>query len=131
MRRNLLGTGLIGCLMLAAAPAAAQSGSSSLGGGLLGRLLPNVGGATAGNAAGLLSYCLKNRLLGGEGAKSALSSLMGRSDVTSSSGFAAGERGQLVTDQGSGLSLDMLKGKLKAKACDMVMQRAGSFLQQR
>ena len=125
MRRNLLGVGLFGCLMLTAAPALAQLGGGS---GLLGGLLPNVGGSTAGNAAGVLSYCVKNKLLGGDGAKSAMSSLMGRDDVTSSEGFTAGQSGQLMTGQGTPLSLDSVKGKLKSKVCGMVLQHARSFL---
>lgn len=125
MRRNLLGVGLFGCLMLTAAPASAQLGGGS---GLLGGLLPNVGGSTAGNAAGVLSYCVRNKLLGGDGVKSALSSLMGRDDVTSSEGFTAGQSGQLMTGQGNGLSLDSVKGKLKSKVCGMVLQHARSFL---
>ncbi|MGC4250123.1 MAG: hypothetical protein QM605_01315, partial [Sphingobium sp.] len=41
-------------------------------GGLLGGILPDVASVGAGNAAGVLSYCVKNKVLGGANAKSVL-----------------------------------------------------------
>lgn len=53
-----------------AAPAQTGPGADGLA-GVLGGVLPQVGAVGAGNAAGLLGYCLKNNLLGGAGATSA------------------------------------------------------------
>lgn len=147
MRRTMILAGLTACALAAGAPAAAQTSGAQTsaapagglgglaglgGGGLLGGALSSLGGAGVGNAAGLLSYCVKNRLLGGTTAttaNSALGKLLGRSDVTGSEGFAAGQSGELQTAQGGqALSLDAVKGKLKTKVCSMVLQHARSFL---
>lgn len=64
--------------LVAATPAPAQTSPAPAGtGGLagaLGGVLPRVGSIGAGNAAGLLGYCLKNNLLGATGATGAASS---------------------------------------------------------
>jgi hypothetical protein len=58
--------------LAAAAPASAQTTRAPTGAGglagVLGGVLPQVGSVGAGNAAGLLGYCLKNNLLGATGA---------------------------------------------------------------
>ncbi len=56
--------------LAAAAPAQTISGNGGLA-GVLGGVLPQVGAVGAGNAAGLLGYCLKNNLLGANRAASA------------------------------------------------------------
>ncbi len=97
-------------------------------GGLLGRgALPSVGSAGLGNVAGLLGYCVKNKILGGANATSVLGQLGNRQGVTSTPGYAAGQAGTLQTG-GSTLSLDSLKGQVKTKMCDLVLNRAQSFL---
>lgn len=130
--------------------ASAQSTASSggLGGlrGLLGGSLPNVASVGAGNAAGLLGYCLKNNLLGAAGAAGAatgtttgaaaqptgaqliLQRLTGRQGVATSPGFAAGQAGQVQTGAGHALSLDSLRGQVKTRVCSAVLSRAKSFL---
>ncbi|HEY0270760.1 MAG TPA: DUF2501 domain-containing protein [Sphingomonas sp.] len=135
MRTSLIKAALIAGAIAASAPLAAQLGGLSAlgkgsggGSGLLGGMLPDVGGSSMNNAAGVLSYCVKNKILGGDGATSALGALTGRKAVTSSKGFAAGESGNLLTGQGGGVSLDSVKGKVKSKVCDMVLQHARSFL---
>jgi len=59
--------------LAAAAPAQTIPAPTGAGGlaGVLGGVLPRVGSIGAGNAAGLLGYCLKNNLLGATGATSA------------------------------------------------------------
>ncbi|RZT47474.1 uncharacterized protein DUF2501 [Sphingomonas sp. BK036] len=118
-------------------------GLSSLG-GLLGGGLPNVGSVGAGNAAGLLGYCLKNRLLGqggmlggltggqtgtqASGAQSILQQLTGRKDVQTSPGYAAGQAGQVQAGNGQTLSLGNLGGQVKTQLCNVVLKRAKAFL---
>jgi hypothetical protein len=103
------------------------SGGTAAGGGLLGGLAPNVASVGAGNAAGILGYCLKNKFLGGNGATSVLGRLTGKPGMTSSPGYAEGQRGLLQTN-GSNLSLGGLKSQLTSKICDSVLQHAQSFL---
>jgi hypothetical protein len=127
-----------------------QGGFGGLGGlgGLLGGGLPNVGSVGAGNAAGLLGYCLKNRLLGqggmlggltgsqtgtqatpqASGAQSILQRLTGRRDVQTSPGYAAGQAGQVQAGNGQTLSLGNLGGQVKTQLCNVVLKRAKAFL---
>ena len=117
---------------LALAPAGAQL--PDLGGmsGLLkGGGLPNVGATGAGNAAGLLSYCLKNQLLGqagGSGATSALAQLADRPGVAGSKAFAAGSAGTVVTGPGQQLPIGGLGDQVKGKVCGLVLQHARALI---
>ena len=134
--------------------ASIQSGLGSFGGlgGLLGGALPNVGSIGAGNAAGLLGYCLKNNLLGqggalgaltggrnaasragtakapATGAQSILQRLTGRQGVQTSPGYAAGQEGEVQAPNGQAFSLDDLGGQVKTRMCSIVLSRAKSFL---
>lgn len=131
-------------------PTESQSGGlmGSLG-GLLGGGMPSVGSIGAGNAAGLLGYCLKNKLLGqggalgaltgsqratspaaprASGAQSILQRLTNRQGVQTSPGFAAGQAGEIQAPNGQGLSLDDLGGQIKTRMCSLVLNRAKSFL---
>ncbi|SFP46824.1 DUF2501 domain-containing protein [Sphingomonas rubra] len=135
--------------LAAGASAQTSAPSSGLGGlgGLLGGGLPNIASVGAGNAAGLLGYCLKNNLLGAAGvapatpargtatsqpqssaAQSILERLTGRQGVATSPGFAAGQAGQVQTGGGQALSLDGLRGQIKTRVCSAVLSRARSFL---
>ncbi len=131
--------------------ASAQTNPSAGGfgglGGLLGGGIPNIASVGAGNAAGLLGYCLKNNLLGaagavpgapmrgtatpparGTGAQAILERLTGRQGVAASPGFAAGQAGRVQTGGGQALSLDSLRGQVKSQVCNVVLKRAQSFL---
>ena len=117
------------------APAPAPQRQSSilgslggLGGLLGGGGLPNVGSAGMGNVAGLLGYCVKNRLLGGAGTSSVLGRLTGQQGVTNSPGYAAGQSGMLQTGENGTLPLDALKDQAKSKICRLVLDHAQSFL---
>lgn len=116
-------------LALFATGSAAPAQLSGLGGagGLLGGVLPNVASASAGNAAGVLGYCLKNKLLGGTDARSVLGKLTGQEGVTSSKGYTDGQKGLLQMD-GSSLSLGGIKQKVKSKVCGLVLDHAQSLL---
>ncbi|GBR49593.1 DUF2501 domain-containing protein [Gluconobacter roseus] len=111
----------------------AMSGMSGMSGmtggtGMMGSMLPNVSSASTGNVAGVLSYCVQNNYLSGSGATSALSSLTGKQDVTSSSDYKAGQQGQLLTGSTNPLSLSSLKGQMKQKVCSMILNRAQNLL---
>ncbi len=128
---------------LVAAPVAAQqatvppAATPARGGGLAGLLgeggllggggLPNIASAGAGNAAGLLGYCIKNNLVAGNGAAGILGQLTGKRGVTASPGFEAGQRGQVQTS-GNAFSLAGVQDRVKTQLCGMVLKRARSFL---
>ena len=94
---------------------------------MLGGGLPNVASTGAGNAAGVLGYCVKNNVLSGANAASVLGSLTGKTGVATSPAYAAGQSGTLQTGN-STLSLATMKGQVKTKVCDLVLKRAKSFL---
>lgn len=110
-------------------PPAAATPWGNLGsiGSALGGAIPGVASASAGNAAGLLGYCLRNKLVSSASAGSILGKLTGQSGVATSPGYAAGQAGTLQTGS-SVLSLDTLKGRVKTQICGMVLKRATSFL---
>lgn len=108
---------------------AASSGSlAGAAESLMGQALPGVSSAGTDNITGVLSYCVQNNLVSNSGAGSLLSSLTGRGGMTSSSGFLAGQSGNLQTGNGNMFSLSGLTDELKSKLCSMVMQRAQSLL---
>ena len=121
-----------------AGTAAATSQTTTRGGllgqagSLLGGGIPQIGSIGAGNAAGLLGYCVKNRLLGAAGgatgAAGVLGRLTGRKDVQSQPGYQAGQAGQVQTPAGQSLSLDSLRGQVKNQVCSLVLNRARAFL---
>ncbi|MBM6576472.1 DUF2501 domain-containing protein [Microvirga sp. SRT01] len=129
----------------AIAQSGGQTGASSApaarqGGGLLGQMggllgnsgLPAIGSVGAGNAAGLLGYCVKNRLLGATGsstgAAGVLGRLTGKRAITSSPEYKAGQAGEVQVPNGEALSLDSLGGQMKNQVCKVVLNRARSFL---
>jgi hypothetical protein len=144
--RYLLFIIVFGAGAMSAAPAFAQSipgfsgGSSALsgaagnlmgGGGsssMLSQGLPSLSSSSTGNVAGVLSYCIQNNIIQGSSATSALSALTGRSGVTSSSGYTAGQQGDIQSGNGNSFSLSGVKDQIKTKACDLVLQHAHSML---
>jgi hypothetical protein len=101
------------------------------GGATSGLGMPNVSSMGVGNATGVLSYCVKNNVLGGADATDAtstLGALTGKPEVKSSDGFTAGSAGNVVSGDGSKLSLDSVPPPMKSKVCGMVLKQAKSFL---
>jgi hypothetical protein len=128
MVRRSVATALAALSFTLATSAPAQLPNLSGGAdGLLGGVLPNVGSIGAGNAAGVLTYCMKNKFLGGANATSVLGRLTGKPGVKTSKGFALGRNGTVHTEN-SQLSLGSLKGKVKTRVCDLVLSHAGSLL---
>ena len=90
--------------------------------------LPNVSSISAGNAAGVLSYCMKNKVLSGGSATNALNGLMKKPGVASSSGYASGQAGNIVTGQGQKFSLNQVPNQMKSQACNAVLKQAPKLL---
>ena len=90
--------------------------------------LPNLGSMGAGNAAGVLDYCVKNKLLAGGSPTSVIGGLTKKPGVTSSSGFSAGKAGKILTGDGKSFALDKVQGPVKSQACNMVLKQAKTLL---
>ena len=115
-------------LSLALALAALPVGAQTLPGIPGGTGLPDVSKMGVPNVAGVLGYCVKNKLLSGTGATSVIDGLKGKSGVTSSPEFSAGEAGNIVTGSGSPISLGSMPAQLKSQACNMVLRHGSSLL---
>jgi hypothetical protein len=135
MRSLMMGILAVAVLALTDGGAQAQlmdqlKGAAGGAGGLSGGGIPSVGQAGAGNTAGVLEYCIKNKYLGSGGASSVKDSLLGKVPGQSSdSGYREGSSGMLQTGNGQGYSLggDGIKGQITQKVCDQVLQHAKSF----
>ncbi|MEG2999882.1 MAG: DUF2501 domain-containing protein [Comamonas sp.] len=136
-----------GASKLGGSGGAASEGSSSGLGGLLG----NSGGAgsaaglsalglggltgsgTASNAAGVITYCMKNNYLNADKAAQVKDQLLGKlglgqKEEPKDSGYQNGLMGMVTGSNGQSFSLDKVKSNLKEKACDFVLDNAKSLL---
>ncbi|MBT2134521.1 DUF2501 domain-containing protein [Croceibacterium sp. LX-88] len=119
------------CLAVATGSASAQTipklpggASSMLGGGL-----PNLSSVGIPNAAGVLKYCVQNKLLSATGADNVLGGLMKTPGIESKPEYSAGAAGNILTGQGgSPFSLDSIPAELKKLACDMMLKQGASLL---
>ncbi len=118
---------------------ASESASAASSSGVLGNLgsglsLPAIGGDTAGNAAGVLEYCVKNKYLDGDAATTVKDKLLSKVGVQNTqqaeqdSSYISGAQGLLKGSDGKSLNLDSISGKLKDKACDYVLDNASSLI---
>ncbi|MBU1360974.1 MAG: DUF2501 domain-containing protein [Gammaproteobacteria bacterium] len=117
--------------------APANSGQSQGGGGAaaaalagMGISMPAMGSSTAGNAAGVLQYCVKNNYLSADAAGGIKDKLMGMvtGNKTQQTGFNSGSNGVLQGTDGKSLNLKSIGSKLKTKACDYVLSNAKSLV---
>ncbi|MDI3381085.1 DUF2501 domain-containing protein [Xenophilus aerolatus] len=96
----------------------------------IGNSLPAIGANTAGNAAGVIQYCVKNNYLNAASANGIKDKLLGMvtGQKPQQTGYANGAKGLLMGSDGQSLNLKGLSGKLKEKACDYVLKKASSLL---
>ena len=116
----------------------AAASSEGAGSGLGGMLGAGAGGAgalsaTAGNAAGVISYCMKNNYLNADKAAQVKDQLLGKlgmqkQEEPKDTGFQNGLGGLVTGANGKSFSIDKLKGDLKEKACDFVLDNAKSLI---
>lgn len=112
----------------------AGNAMQGLGGGLPSSMSPG----TAGNAAGVLQFCMKNNYLGGGDAQGVKDQLMdkvsggsaNKAKAESDPGYLAGVQGMLNGSDGKSVDLSGggLKEEITRKACDQVLKQAKSFL---
>ena len=123
---------------------AAESSSSASGlGGMLGGSggssalsalgLGNLSSGTASNAAGVLTYCMKNNYLNADKAAQVKNQLLGKmglgqKEEPKDEGYLSGLSGMVTGSGGKSFNLDKIKGDLKEKACDYVLDNAKSLL---
>lgn len=124
-----------------AAATAGTDGGSPLG-GMLGAGAGGAGAlsalglspsATAGNAAGVITYCMKNNYLNADKAAQVKDQLLGKlgmqkQEEPKDAGFQGGLGGLVTGANGKSFSIDKLKGDLKEKACDFVLDNAKSLI---
>ena len=114
---------------------AASALSGALGGGDASSLsaLGLTGSGTASNAAGVITYCMKNNYLNADKAAQMKNQLLGKiglgqKEEPKDEGYASGLAGMIKGTNGQSFSLDSIKGKAKEKACDLVLDNAKSLL---
>ena len=123
---------------------AAESSSSASGlGGMLGGSggssalsalgLGNLSSGTASNAAGVLTYCMKNNYLNADKAAQVKNQLLGKlglgqKEEPKDQGYQNGLMGLVTGADGKSFSLDKVKSNLKEKACDFVLDNAKSLI---
>ena len=134
--------GQLGGVTGGAAGGGESSAASALGGALSGgsggaSALAGLGGltgsGTASNAAGVITYCMKNNYLNADKAAQVKDQLMGKmglgqKEEPKDEGYMSGLSGMIKGSNGQTFSLDGVKGQAKEKACDFVLDNAKSLL---
>jgi hypothetical protein len=100
--------------------------------------LGSLTSGSAGNAAGVLQYCMTNNFLGGADLTNAgsmkdklIAKVGGQDKADADTGFAAGAQGNVIGGDGKSVSIaDMgsLENNLTQTACKAVMNHATSLL---
>jgi hypothetical protein len=97
--------------------------------------LGSLSAGSAGNAAGILQYCIQNNYLSGDAAGSMKDRLLGKiggaDSASQDSGYAAGLQGMLTGSDGKSVDITKmgsLESNLTQKACQAVLQNASSLL---
>ncbi|PLP97675.1 DUF2501 domain-containing protein [Cupriavidus pauculus] len=125
--------------MLKSSPLGGSGSSQGATGaaGALGNLgglgsISSLGSSSAGNAAGVIEFCMKNNYLNPDAATSAVKDkLLGSvSGGTSDSGYSDGSRGILSTGGGKHMDLSAsgLKAEVTKQVCDKILAQGKSML---
>ena len=107
--------------LILAMPASAQLSAPPIG-----SALPNVSSISAGNAAGVLQYCVSKSLVSSVSAGAVLDGLTKKPDLTKSPDYKAGATGQILGS--NKFSIGSAPGYLQSRACDMVLTQAKTLL---
>ena len=110
--------------------AGGSSASSLAGLGALGGLTSS---GTASNAAGVITYCMKNNYLNADKAAQVKNQLLGKmglgqKEEPKDEGYLSGLSGMVTGSDGKSFSLDKVKSSVKEKACDFVLNNAKSLI---
>ena len=106
----------------------AKPGLGDALGGNLG--FPALGADNVGSAAGVLEYCIKNKYLGNASAEGVKDKLLGKlgGEKEKDAGYQSGLGGMLGGSDGKSFDLSKVSDPIKTKACDYVLDQAGSLL---
>lgn len=132
----------LGLLLSCTAATAAASGVGSLKGAISGTDAGSLLSSNAGNVAGIVQFCIKNKYLGDNAAGAVKDRLLGKLSLGGNAetapepeddeGYANGLKGLLSTRDGKSLDLsdrsDKLKEKFTEKACGVVLDQAKGML---
>jgi hypothetical protein len=98
----------------------------------------SLASGSAGNAAGILQFCIANNYLGGADLTNAggmkdklIAKVGGQEKADEDAGFAAGAKGNVIGSDGNSISIadtGSLENKLTETACKAVMDHAASLL---
>jgi hypothetical protein len=144
-RSQHMNTSKIPGVIIAGSIAAVGFSISAFGGGLDSLAgdsdISSLASGSAGNAAGVIEFCIKNNYLGGDAASSMKDKLMGKAGLGSDNkdeGYASGASGLVKTSDGKSVDLGKLgggagdiggmKAKLTKQACAAVLDHAQSLL---
>ncbi|MEO7014866.1 MAG: DUF2501 domain-containing protein [Dokdonella sp.] len=123
-------------LLLGLAGVASAQDLGALKGGAGGDMSSMAAGS-AGNAAGIIEFCVKNNYLSGDAASSMKDKLMGKmgggtdESAQDKTDFSSGAAGMLKTGDGKSVDLAQmgsLKKSVTKKACASVLEHAKSLL---
>ena len=89
---------------------------------------PNISSISPGNAAGLLSYCVKNKYLPESNANSVVNGLLKKPGARSSSAFAAGQKGQIMNAGSAPVAMTEIPHEFQSRACNAVLKKGRSLL---
>lgn len=128
-----LGAGSSGDPKSAPSPLEGMLGSTATGSALSALGVPASG--SAGNAAGVITYCMKHNYLNASKAEQLKAQLLGKlglhtqqQQAPKDPGYVHGLAGTITGSHGQSFSLDKLKGDLREKACDLVLDNAQSLI---
>ena len=114
---------------------ATNASSQDLGAVAGGMDLSSLSSGSAGNAAGILQFCISNKYLTGNAAssmKDRLVSKIGGADAAQQdAGYADGAKGTLIGRDGNSVDITRmgsLESNLTQKACGAVLDHASSLL---
>jgi len=132
-QRIVIVLGVAGSLAFAASAQDLGALKDAAGGGMD---MSSLASGSAGNAAGVIEYCIKNNYLSGDAASSMKDKLIGKiggeDKAKEDPGYLDGAKGMLTGGDGKSMNLaddpGGLKKKVTEKACGAVLDHAQSLL---
>lgn len=130
---TILGSGIL----LGLCGAASAQDLGALKGMAGGGDMSSMASGSAGNAAGIIEFCMKNNYLSGDAASSMKDKLMGKmgggtdESAQDKSDYTSGAAGMLKTGDGKSVDLAQMGGLKKSvtkKACSSVLEHSKSLL---
>jgi uncharacterized protein DUF2501 len=118
---------LLLCLACSIGAAHAQS-TPPTPGGLKKGGAPDISKISAGNAAGLLGFCVKHKYLPASSADPVVNGLVKKPGARSSSGYAAGQKGQIVNGSDKPVAMTEIPHEFQGRACNALLKKGRSLM---